>query len=420
MKRKRDVCRDVSMDVSMDLAPGLRGLLDRMAGLGFSPYLVGGFVRDRVLGLEAKDVDLVMVGDLKDLRDLAAGLSLGDEALGPYGTLSIPYEGARAQLALSRREGPYGDGRHPKSLSFGAPLREDAFRRDFLQNTLLYDPRQERVIDYMGALDSLRADRVMVETVVEADLSLSRDRLRLVRAFRLYGRISQARKVCFSPELRAAMAKEKESLADLEAAVLHREVFKIWQEEKLGPVLKVMADLGVLTKIYPGLGGASLRPDWTALVDRQGGPLARMGLLAYLAGRHPARLYGPHYPRKLKKRLGRLHRLLGLLSSDGKGKEERRLAKRQLALYPRGDLDLACQILKDLTLAKDSIYDRICRRGEIVYGTDLALDSHTLLEAGYQGPALGQAQAFLLDCVYEEEALNQPHTLYKLLEKRGI
>ncbi len=160
-----------------DLSPGL-DIIRRLRDAGWDAYLVGGVVRDLLLGREPHDLDIVTSARPESVTDLFPHTVLtGAE----FGVVTVVVEGRTFQVATFRREGPYLDGRRPTYVEY-ADLREDVLRRDFTVNALVYDPIADRVLDFTGGLADL--ERRTLRTVGDPAARFGEDRLRLLRAVR--------------------------------------------------------------------------------------------------------------------------------------------------------------------------------------------------------------------------------------------
>src|SRR5207249_5592538 len=112
-------------------------------------------------------------------RAVPVGMSFGVvRVLGPRtpaGTLEI-------EVATFRTDVAYTDGRHPDAVEFSTP-QEDALRRDFTINGMFYDPLEDRVIDYVGGREDLRAK--VLRAIGDPDQRFAEDKLRMLRAVRI-------------------------------------------------------------------------------------------------------------------------------------------------------------------------------------------------------------------------------------------
>ncbi len=154
-----------------------------LAKLGYLTVLAGGCVRDSLLGVSPKDLDIATsappdVVEQSFERTLAVGKA--------FGTIVVVLDGNNFEVTTFRSEGPYLDGRHPSKVTF-TDAKEDAFRRDFTVNALFYDIEKSAVIDYVGGVSDL--ERRLLKTVGVAEDRFQEDRLRMLRAVRFVGQL---------------------------------------------------------------------------------------------------------------------------------------------------------------------------------------------------------------------------------------
>src|SRR5712692_574518 len=120
---------------------------------GFQAYLVGGCVRDLVMGREPKDYDVATDATPEQvLRLFPDSLTVGAQ----FGVVVVPDEAGSVEVATFRSDGRYTDGRHPSEVRYAQTPEEDVRRRDFTINGLLYDPLKDQVLDYVGGQADIR------------------------------------------------------------------------------------------------------------------------------------------------------------------------------------------------------------------------------------------------------------------------
>lgn len=157
-------------------------VIGRLESAGFAAWVVGGAVRDALLGREARDWDvatsalpLEVLGLFPEARP--SGLK--------YGTVTVPAKelpGGGVEVTTWRRDGPYLDGRRPREVALGVDLQTDLARRDFTVNALAYHPARGLVDPFGGSAD-LAAGRLAA--VGDPAERFQEDGLRMLRACRL-------------------------------------------------------------------------------------------------------------------------------------------------------------------------------------------------------------------------------------------
>jgi poly(A) polymerase len=163
-------------------------LARRVAGklriCGHAAYLVGGCVRDLLLGREPQDYDVAT--DARPERVL--GLFTGAQLVGAHFGVVLVREGeAEVEVATFRSDHSYLDGRHPSAVEFETDPRQDVLRRDFTINALLMDPATGEVLDYVGGRADLAAG--VIRAVGDPETRFAEDHLRMLRAVRFATRL---------------------------------------------------------------------------------------------------------------------------------------------------------------------------------------------------------------------------------------
>ncbi len=155
-------------------------ILRRFSDNGIEAYLVGGCVRDSLLGKTPKDWDICTIALpeqvmalFEDEKVILTGLK--------HGTVTVLLGGMPIEITTYRIDGEYEDNRRPKEVFFTDSLREDLSRRDFTINALAYHP-DKGVIDYFDGIGDL--DRKLIRCVGDAASRYQEDGLRIMRAVR--------------------------------------------------------------------------------------------------------------------------------------------------------------------------------------------------------------------------------------------
>src|ERR1700730_10629786 len=123
-----------------------------LRGAGHQAYLVGGCVRDILLGREPADYDVSTDATPDRVQSLfPQSLAVGAQ----FGVIIVNDGDVPVEVATFRSDVGYSDGRHPDKVVFSSSAREDVARRDFTINALLLDPETNEVFDYVGGRDDL-------------------------------------------------------------------------------------------------------------------------------------------------------------------------------------------------------------------------------------------------------------------------
>lgn len=165
--------------MKMRLPNSVKTVIDGLEQNGFCGYLVGGCVRDFLMGIEQHDYDLTtdaLPEQIKACFDDRRVIETGIQ----HGTVTVIVDGEHIEVTTFRIDGDYTDNRHPTNVSFTPNLQEDLARRDFTVNAMAYG--KEGLQDFFGGQKDLR-DKV-IRSVGDPDRRFDEDALRILRAMR--------------------------------------------------------------------------------------------------------------------------------------------------------------------------------------------------------------------------------------------
>jgi poly(A) polymerase len=225
------------------IPPDPTKVLRRLSEDGFDAYLVGGCVRDLLLGLHPKDFDIATNARPRQIKRLFRNSRI----IGRRFRLVHVQFGPEILEVSTFRAPPLPDGADPMILEdnvFGTE-EQDAFRRDFTINALFYDLKHGRVIDHVGGLEDLAARRIRM--IGDPDLRLREDPVRILRAAKFAGRLGFE----LTPELAAAA---RNHARDLEKAALPRvleEIYRLLSNRGGARAFRLLEELGALAVLLP-------------------------------------------------------------------------------------------------------------------------------------------------------------------------
>ena len=173
-------------DIRLD--EGAAALLQRLHAAGYQAFVVGGCVRDSLLGLCPQDWDLctsALPGQIMELFGAENCIPTGLQ----HGTVTIKQGGRLYETTTFRTEGSYTDGRHPDRVQFVPKVEEDLARRDLTINAIAYN-RQRGLVDPFGGQEDL-AHRI-IRAVGDPATRFEEDALRILRLYRFGARFGFA------------------------------------------------------------------------------------------------------------------------------------------------------------------------------------------------------------------------------------
>ena len=174
------------MTIRMD--EGAAELLDTLHKAGYAAYVVGGCVRDSLLGLTPHDWDLCTSALPQQVMELFGAQRCIPTGL-QHGTVTVKQSGALYEITTFRREGTYTDGRHPDEVHFVPDVREDLARRDLTINAMAYNEK-EGLVDPFGGQADLQSG--IVRAVGVPRQRFTEDALRILRLYRFAARFGFA------------------------------------------------------------------------------------------------------------------------------------------------------------------------------------------------------------------------------------
>jgi tRNA nucleotidyltransferase/poly(A) polymerase len=204
-----------------DLPPAVVEVLGRLAGAGHEAALVGGCLRDRLLGQPLTDWDAATAARPEEVAALFPGASWENR----FGTVTVTGQ-PTVEVTSYRAEGPYRDRRRPDEVRFGVSLTDDLSRRDFTVNAMAWVPEdlaagRGRLVDPFGGEQDLAAR--LLRTVGNPRERFAEDALRLVRACRIAGRYEMR----IDPPTEAAIVELAPTVDGVSAERIRDELLRI-------------------------------------------------------------------------------------------------------------------------------------------------------------------------------------------------
>lgn len=376
-------------------------ILTRLFEVGESAYIVGGSLRDMILGNEPHDFDVAtsaepdMVCEIfSDLRTIKTGIA--------HGTVTVISDGFPVEITTFRVDGDYLDMRRPESVKFTRRIEDDLSRRDFTINAMAYNEYNGLVDLFCGAEDIKKG---IIRTVGDPTLRFSEDALRILRAFRFSAKLGF--------EIEAQTLEEASSLGYKLSYIAKERVFS----ELSGTVaakdaqrtLDLMTEKGIIKYIFseyvPSKGatallslvGEDIALRYAALFSDSDGASARRELTLLKA---PTKLKNSvaNIVDASKKSFATREDVASLRARLGEDTES---ALRLSVLLGNSSGD-AIRLLEDKTPYRIS---------------QLAIGGKELSALGYRGKEIGDELSSLLKRVIEDPSLNEADTLFEIAKK---
>ncbi len=384
-------------------------LIRRLTDAGYEAYLVGGGLRDLLLGVTPADFDLTtsatpdeMLEVFSDMKTIPTGLK--------HGTLTVLAEGYPVEITTFRHDGDYTDSRHPDSVSFTRSLEEDLARRDFTVNAMAYNTERGLVDLYGGRAD---LDAKIIRAVGDPHRRMREDALRILRALRFEAQLG----FFIEKNTEDALRDCREGLSAVSVERRATELIKLITSPHAKKALTRLLSLDI-GKFLFGNYTPSIKLI-NALPDVDNTPAARLGALLFESDTQTAR----KILRDLKLSNALVDDTLTIISSKDTPLPRTKADARKF-IVRFGDLSKTAAKIRALlgeedvtSLLFDTQSESFCKRI-----SDLALDGKDLIALGASGKEIGELLLALFELVTEAPEKNSRETLKneakRLMEKK--
>ena len=228
------------MELKIRIPEQVNTILEKLHASGHEAYVVGGCVRDALLGREPNDWDITtsaLPTQVKEIfpRTIDTGLK--------HGTVTVLIGRGSYEVTTYRVDGVYEDGRHPKQVTFTPSLSEDLMRRDFTINAMAYDPVSGLVDLFDGQKDLTDG---IIRAVGDPAQRFAEDALRILRAFRFAAQLGYE----IDPETLRAASALSGTLVKISSERIREELEKILLSENPDILMKAY-EAGVTSVFLP-------------------------------------------------------------------------------------------------------------------------------------------------------------------------
>lgn len=221
---------------------------DALEGAGYEAYVIGGCVRDILLGKTPKDWDLTTNATPEQIQAVFPDSFYEND----YGTVGVKTGDEDETLAVIevtpyRKEGNYSDARRPDTVEFGVSLEEDLKRRDFTVNAIAYRSKTGEFVDQHGGQEDLK--KRLIRAVGEPNRRFEEDALRMMRAIRLSAQLGFA----IESETAVAIHETAANLGKISKERIRDELMRTLATNEPMAALSIALKLGLLKYIVPDL-----------------------------------------------------------------------------------------------------------------------------------------------------------------------
>ncbi|MBR1757628.1 MAG: CCA tRNA nucleotidyltransferase [Lachnospiraceae bacterium] len=408
----------------MNIPQNASFIIDTLNNAGYEAYVVGGCVRDAILGRVPQDWDITtsaLPEQVKALfrRTIDTGIQ--------HGTVTVMLGKEGYEVTTYRIDGEYHDGRHPDQVTFTRSLSEDLLRRDFTINAMAYHP-QEGLVDLFGGQPDLKA-KIIRAVGVPKD-RFSEDALRMLRAVRFAGQLGFA----IENETKEAIKALAPTLTKISEERIREEFTKLLLSPQ-PELLDVAIETGMTDIVLPEVNGLGihLQEAYDAIRVLKASFLGNehektalcYALLLAEAGGAEAVCKRLKFDNETIQMVRMLYENRNVTYTDSLPDARRllhRLGEDNLKLlfaYQRAALTgCGCShALAEIEVGEHAV-DQVLQAGDCYDLKQLAVKGADLIAAGFApGKMLGDVLAKLLDAVIEEPSLNQKENLIVLAQE---
>ena len=427
-------------------------IISKLKQSGFQAYLVGGCVRDLLLGIPVDEWDITTSANPQQVMKLFAKVvPTGID----YGTVTVLLDGNSYEITTFRADEKYVDGRHPSNVVFTDDIHKDLSRRDFTINALAYDPQTDELIDDYNGKEDLK--NKIIRTVGNPIDRFSEDGLRSVRACRFAAKL----KFEIEKETFAAISKSLDITKKVAPERIHDEIVKMLAADIPSVGFELMRKSGLLRIILPELEdcyGIEQPPQfhkydvyWHSLHSCDAAPkdniILRLAALLHDIAKPPCKVdytfynhdkVGAGMAEEILKRLkfsnAEIKKITNLVShhmfnyiSSWSDAAVRRFIRRIGGLEVVPDLfalreadtrAMEDEIKSEYLIELQKRIDKIIEEENALDISDLKVDGNDVMQTlGIApGPRVGKVLHFLLEKVLDEPGLNERDTLLGLIK----
>lgn len=428
-------------------------VIDKLNSRGFDAYLVGGAVRDLIMGKEPKDTDITTSALPQQTEDVFSDYPVIETGI-KHGTVTLLLDHTPIEITTFRTESGYSDGRHPDKVDFTKDIALDLLRRDFTMNSIAYCPQKGLVDPFCGKKD---INAKIIRCIGEPKERFTEDSLRILRAMRF----SSVLGFTVEEETEKAMFDCKNLLCNISVERIYVELIKLLCGKNVRDVLLKYSDILAVVipevKAMKGFDQHNFHHKYdllghTAKVTESIVPVPHLRLAAFLHDiakpncmtfdedgighfyGHPA--LGAKMADEILSRLRcdneTREKVIKLIKHhDNPIEESERIIRRKLRSIGKDLLlDLiALQKADTMGLANEFQYrhkhfstltemtENILEQEQCFSLKDLAVNGHDMIELGFIGREIGEKLDMLLEAVIDEKLENKKDCLIAELKK---
>lgn len=406
--------------MKINLPPKVRYIINKIYENNYEAYIVGGCVRDAILGFEPNDYDITTSASPNTIQEIFKDFKCIETGI-EHGTVSVVIEDEIFEITTYRIEGEYKDHRRPDKVDFTDRLEEDLKRRDFTINAMAYNEKKG-LIDLFGGKEDL--NNKIIKTVGNPYDRFNEDGLRMIRAIRFSSKLNftiekETLKAIYDKSFiinnisleritdeftKIILSDKPENIKYLFEAKLLK-YLNISNEDDIGKLKQFYNEIVILKKINKNLE-------------------KRLALLDYIVEKNNINCKSfcneLIYSKKIIKNHNIILTLLKNIEIDHLNKVE---IKKILSGVDRNlleeYLDIS-RIIYDKEKKVDKIIDilsEIEENNECYIIKNLKVNGRDIMSLGYKNKEVGEVLNYLLEIVIEDYTLNKKDVLIKKIKE---
>lgn len=229
------------MNSNNQFKPASKIAIDLLRSNGFEAFLIGGSVRDCIMGLPIGDIDITTKASPQQVKEVFKDFRVIETGI-KHGTVTVLIDSEPLEITTYRSEGTYSDNRHPDEVVFSESLSDDVIRRDFTMNAIAYD-FSSGFCDLVGGIDDIKNQTI--RCIGDAETRFREDALRILRALRF----SSVLGFTIEENTKKAIHQCKDLLRNISAERIRDEFTKLICGKNVYNVLQEFSD--VVTVFIP-------------------------------------------------------------------------------------------------------------------------------------------------------------------------
>lgn len=387
-------------------------VLERLEDSGHKAYLVGGCLRDMMMGRKPHDFDIATSAEPETVMSIFSDFEVIPTGI-KHGTVTVMVDGEPIEITTFRKDSDYSDGRRPDSITFTDKIEDDLSRRDFTINAIAFGLDGE-IVDPFGGKSDIKSR--VIRTVGSAEERFSEDGLRILRAIRFASVLG----FTIERETKEAIHKLSRMLDKVSFERVFSEMSKIILSEKPSVQFREFKD--VFSRVAPEITEIEDFEHTLETLDRVEPEIAlRFTALLHTLGEEQAE----SVLRKLKSDGVTIQKVTKLVRFFDTDIDSSKVAIKKL-MSKMGESDffsliklkVADEPEKAVELEKaKQIAERVIADKECFKLKDMAVKGDDLIKLGMaMGPEIGKTLNMLLDKVISEEVANDKDSLMQIIK----